>query len=300
MSNNDIIKELKAKLGSSPEENVSILRREGEKFAKESNINGIKAVGQLLLDIMSDSNVMSSVDYMFSKFNGNGQQTISSHSVKPAINQVMSIPQFAGYSQNGQPLYTYTKMQVVGYDNENRPMLAPLVTAPPVMANSRGFINITATPAKLTVGQKIAAAAAAKGSPATANISKIATNPHGKNTASAFTDAISKAKQHANESLTDTQGLQAENPVINSVEDVLSTLGDNSAIEKKRLEEALNRSIPDFQEFKAPPKQRQVQRPRVTPVKQPPRALTAKELREKKKQEKIDARFRKDMERRKG
>ncbi|MBQ3139093.1 MAG: tetratricopeptide repeat protein [Ruminococcus sp.] len=55
MDKNDIIKELRAKLGDSPEENDKILRAEGEKFANEGNTDGINAVGELLLENMPES-----------------------------------------------------------------------------------------------------------------------------------------------------------------------------------------------------------------------------------------------------
>ncbi len=54
MDKNEIIKELKSKLGDSPEENDRILRAEGEKFAKEGNIEGLNIVGEMILDNMPD------------------------------------------------------------------------------------------------------------------------------------------------------------------------------------------------------------------------------------------------------
>ena len=54
MDKNEIIKELKSKLGNSPEENDKILRAEGEKFAKEGNIEGLNIVGEMILDNMPD------------------------------------------------------------------------------------------------------------------------------------------------------------------------------------------------------------------------------------------------------
>ena len=54
MEYNEIIAMLKAKLGDDPEENDKILRKEGENFVKEGNADGIKAVGELLLENMPE------------------------------------------------------------------------------------------------------------------------------------------------------------------------------------------------------------------------------------------------------
>lgn len=55
MAYNDIIAELKAKLGDSPDENEKILKQEGENFAKTGNYDGLKAVGELLMENMPES-----------------------------------------------------------------------------------------------------------------------------------------------------------------------------------------------------------------------------------------------------
>lgn len=55
MAYEDILRELRAKLGDSPEENDRILREEGEKFAKEGNAEAFNAVGELLLEQMPES-----------------------------------------------------------------------------------------------------------------------------------------------------------------------------------------------------------------------------------------------------
>lgn len=54
MDKNELINELKAKLGDSPDENDKILRAEGEKFAQEGNLDGLNAVGELLMDNMPE------------------------------------------------------------------------------------------------------------------------------------------------------------------------------------------------------------------------------------------------------
>ena len=54
MAYNDIINEIKAKLTEDKDENEKILKSEGEKFAKEGNFDGLKAVGELLMDNMPE------------------------------------------------------------------------------------------------------------------------------------------------------------------------------------------------------------------------------------------------------
>ena len=54
MAYNDILNELRGKLGDSKEENEKFLKAEGERFAKEGSYDGVKAVGELLLELMPD------------------------------------------------------------------------------------------------------------------------------------------------------------------------------------------------------------------------------------------------------
>ena len=157
----------------------------------------------------------------------------------------------------------------------------------------------------MTPGQRIAAANAAKGDPVSANVSKIATNQHTKSTSQAFISAISESKEYANQSLTETQGLQQRTSVLNSVEDVLSQLGDNSLKEKKIAEVKAQRNFPTYQEYKMPvkPAVSYAAPPTPPPAPKPAqvdeRMLSKSELRAKKKQEKIDAKFQRDMAKRK-
>ncbi|MDO4864622.1 MAG: hypothetical protein Q4A05_10685, partial [Ruminococcus sp.] len=160
---------------------------------------------------------------------------------------------------------------------------------------------------EMTPGQRIAAAEAAKGSPVSANVSKIATNPHSRATSQAFINAISESKEYANQSLTDTQGLQQRTRVIGSIEDVLSQLGDNSLQQKKAADAKVQQNIPTFQEYKAPTRSAStmssapVSRPAPKPAAPyDDRPLTKAELKAMKKQEKIDAKFRKEMAKRGG
>ena len=47
MAVKDIIEELRAKLGDSPEENEKILREEGKRYASEGNADGVSAAEKL-------------------------------------------------------------------------------------------------------------------------------------------------------------------------------------------------------------------------------------------------------------
>ena len=133
----------------------------------------------------------------------------------------------------------------------------------------------------------------------TANISKIAVNPHGRETSKAFTNAIANAKNYSDKSLLDTQGLQANAPLLNSIEDVLSQMGDNSLKEKKAA--AAVQATPVYEEYKASSRPASrggySSRPK-NDSNDDIRFMTKAELKAKKKQDKIDAKFKKDMAKR--
>lgn len=54
MERNEIIAELRKKLGDSPEENEKILKSEGEKFAKAGDVESLSIVGELILENMPE------------------------------------------------------------------------------------------------------------------------------------------------------------------------------------------------------------------------------------------------------
>ena len=54
MAYNDILAELRGKLTGSKEEDEKLLKEEGERYAKEGSYDGVKAVGELLLEHMPD------------------------------------------------------------------------------------------------------------------------------------------------------------------------------------------------------------------------------------------------------
>ena len=236
----------------------------------------------------------------------------------PAMGQVISVPQITGYDAAKQPIYTYVQMQITGYGENGQPVLSPGPGQEipefemPFNKNTRlqeairAAQEIPTSAHEMTPGQRIAAAEAAKGSPISANVSKIATNQHTKATSQAFINAISESKEYANQSLTDTQGLQQRTRVIGSIEDVLSQLGDNSLQQKKAVDAKVQQSIPAFQEYKAPARSTSMSSaPAYRPTPRPSaptdeRFLSKAELKALKKQEKIDAKFRKEMAKRGG
>ena len=231
----------------------------------------------------------------------------------PNPSQIISVPQITGYDVTNQPIYTYVQMQITGYDENGQPVLAPIpgqeipAFNAPFNKNTRlqdaikAAQEVPTSSKDMTPGQRIAAAEAAKGSPVTANVSKIATNPHSRSTSQAFINAISESKEYANQSLTDTQGLQQRTRVIGSIEDVLSQLGDNSLKQKKAAEAKAQANVPKFEEYKAPARSSFSSSRSSTPHRSAPvddRPLTKAELKARKKQEKIDAKFKKEMAKR--
>ncbi|MDE6774936.1 MAG: hypothetical protein K2J37_01315, partial [Ruminococcus sp.] len=251
--------------------------------------------------------------------------------VQPAgvVGQIMSVPQLTGYDAAGQPIYSYIQMQIQGYDMNGQPMLVPVAgqisgqnipaANAPLTFNQTFNQNtrlrdavaaaqeVPTSVKDMTPGQRIAAAEAAKGSPATANVSKIATNPHARSTSQAFISAISESKEYADKSLTETQGLQQRTVVLDSIEDVLSQLGDSSLKEKKAAEaRARSVSVPQYDEYRPGAARKPYSSPSGTsssPMPSAPtapqRPLTKAEEKAMKKQAKIAAKFQKEMAKRK-
>ena len=211
--------------------------------------------------------------------------------------QLITVPQFTGYDANGRPVYNYIQMAMTGVDQNGQPIFAPIDGQPFVQAAP------AAAPAK---------PAPVRPEPyrfsgtANANISKIAVNPHMRQTSQAFINAIASSKEYADKNLIDTQGLKANTPVLSSIEDVLSTMGDDS-LKLKKMEEQQNRQkeiVPKVDEYRGPVARstsRSVPpQSRNSSYTQPkdPRTMTKSELKAYKKTEKINAKFKKDLAKR--
>ena len=238
------------------------------------------------------------------------------NSVQP---QIISVPQFAGYDMNGQPVYTYVQMQMTGSDTNGQPIFVPINGQQPIMSAPQ------TTPAAQPVQPSVPVQPAAPVQPApapvpvapapvkqpdfraandstyvqpTANISKIAVNPHAKSTSQAFVNAIASSKDYANKNLIETQGLRANSPILTSVEDVLSQMGDDSLAKKKAAEQ---KNVVPVNEYKGPIKSApKTSAPvqKTEPAKDDVRFMSKADLKAKKKQDKIDAKFKKDMAKR--
>ena len=268
----------------------------------------------------------------------NTENTEQPRQAAPQQPQIIKVPQLAGYDSNNQPVYKYIQMKLAGYDQKGQPVYVPLQAARPQQSAApaqqaaaprpQAQPQQAAAPAQQTAAQAQRAAAApvqpavqpqqtAPVQPAPvhspvpkkpvqqsgvpkANISQIAVNPHSKQTSQAFINAIASSKEYADKNLIDTQGLKANSPVLTSVEDVLSTMGDDSAKRQKAVQ--AQQAVPVFEEYKSParntyrgggssPKMHQ-------PLEKDARYMTKSELKAKKKQDKIDAKFKKEMSKR--
>ena len=238
------------------------------------------------------------------------QQAAPAPQVQP---QVVTVKQLAGYDQNGQPVYNLVQMKMAGLDPNGQPIFVPVNGQPaapapaPVQAGRPQQPQQQRPQARPVVPQR--RPVANTGVPK-ANVSKIAVNPHAKQTSQAFINAIASSKEYADKNLIETQGLQANSPILSSIEDVLSTMGDDSAKQKllaAQQEAQQQKNVTAFTEYKGPTAQAN-RRPvppqfRNTPSQQQqrdPRMMTKSELKAYKKQEKIEAKFKKEMAKRGG
>ena len=246
----------------------------------------------------------------------NSQPTPPPVQPQPDQPQVISVPQFAGYDMNGQPIYTYVQMQLTGFDSNGQPIFMPIqgqpgVTAPmappPVQRPAQPQAapvqpkapvqQPAAAPVQPSVPRKKPPVQTGPYTTPTANISKIAVNPHSKSTSQSFINAIANSKNYADKNLIETQGLKANAPLLNSIEDALSQMGDDSL--KRQKSAAATQNVPVFDEYKGGSKPAaRSSAPRKQTEEQDIRFMTKAELKAKKKQDKIDAKFKKDIAKR--
>ena len=222
------------------------------------------------------------------------------------------MPQLAGYDANNQPVYNYTQMKFVGVDQKGQPVYVPVQgqqpqvrpAAPVQPQQTVAPVQQTAAPVQpAPVKSAVPRKPVQQSGVPTANISKIAVNPHSKSTSQAFINAIASSKDYAGKNLIETQGLKANSPVLTSVEDVLSSMGDDTAKKKKEAQLKQQQAVPVFDEYKGP----QAAAPRRSApapsqqqqsAEKDARYMSKAELKAKKKQDKIDAKFKKEMSKR--
>ena len=105
--------------------------------------------------------------------------------------------------------------------------------------------------------------------------------------------AMAKSREKQKTNIFDMQGI--EMPVIDSIEDALSQMGGNVKKKEQTMQDTV---VPIFEEYKAPPKNPPRTLPKENKEKGPERPLTKAEIKRRKKQDKIDAKFKKDLAKR--
>ncbi|SEH54722.1 hypothetical protein SAMN02910265_01339 [Ruminococcus flavefaciens] len=270
-------------------------------------------------------NIMSDYNYVAPGAGANTNEAEQPKQQAQQPQQIIKVPQLAGYDANNQPVYKYVQMKLVGRDQNGQPVYVPVGAQPqqrpagqqaaPAQQTAAQAQRAAAAPVQQAQAQRPAAPVqqAQVKSPVprkpvqqsgipSANISKIAVNPHSKSTSQAFINAIASSKDYADKNLIETQGLKANSPVLTSVEDVLSTMGDESAKRQMQAKAQAQQNVPVFDEYKAP--QKTSYRGGNSAPRQQSSSMndalymTKAELKAKKKQDKIDAKFRKEMSKR--
>lgn len=250
------------------------------------------------------------------------EQPVKPMQSAPIQPQIVNVPQFTGLDVNGQPVYTYVQMQMTGYDANGQPILAPLNAANNAFQQPAPVQPVPVQPAPIQpapvqpapvqpVSVQPAPVQSVPVQPTpvvpngytvpTANISKIAVNDHTKPTSKAFVQAIANSKGYANKNLIETQGMQVNAPMLTSIEDVLSQIDTGSASNKQQ-QSAAKKAVPVYEEYKS--SSQPARKPASTsksparPAEEDIRFMSKSELKAKKKQDKIDAKFKKDMAKR--
>ena len=216
--------------------------------------------------------------------------------------QIMNIPQFVGYAPDGSPMYQYIPSQFVGYDTNNQPIFIPLQMpvnnniVPPAMNQQNAVPPVMNNPAPDVNQQNSVPPVMPKSN---INISYLATEQ--KKTPSAFANAIAESTKKKNSNLFDMQESAEMPTIITSIEDAFSQVSGEKI--KKNTEKKNDNISGLFEEYKGPSstKKKGFGTSSSTAKKasaQPDRPLTKEEIKAKKKQEKIDAKFKKDLAKR--
>ena len=233
--------------------------------------------------------------------------------------QIMNIPQFVGYAPDGSPMYQYIPSQFVGYDTNNQPIFIPLQMpvnnniVPPAMNQQNAVPPVMNNPAPVINQQNIVPPVMNNPAPdvnqqnsvppvmpkSNINISYLATEQ--KKTPSAFANAIAESTKKKNSNLFDMQESAEMPTIITSIEDAFSQVSGEKI--KKNTEKKDDNISGLFEEYKGPSSTKKKgfgtssSTTKKAPA-QPDRPLTKEEIKAKKKQEKIDAKFKKDLAKR--
>jgi len=233
---------------------------------------------------------------------------------------IQAPPQIMGYDPNGQPIYGYVQQQIVGYDAEGKPMFAPVQIPVPVAPIAPvapiPFAGMTPPPYGIPVpaANVYPGMAPSFGGEPVQALPRSAfgqsQSPYGGETKvvmrpEAINNAIAKSAKKANKTLFDMQELEI--PVIDSIEDALSQMADgdvNYSVTKNDAKPAppkpnLDRPIGKTG-YGAPPTRGGSTGYGAPPSRNESRPDPYAHLDEKarKKQEKIDAKFKKELSKR--
>ena len=105
--------------------------------------------------------------------------------------------------------------------------------------------------------------------------------------------ALARSASVQNENIFDQQGGAV--PVVDSVEDMLSAIGGDTSVIKKK--EAPKDADIDYEEYK-PRAKKSSSKKKTQKADEPNRPMTEQEKKEKKRRDKIDAQFKKDLAKR--
>ena len=206
-----------------------------------------------------------------------------------------------GYDTNGQPLYGFVQQQLVGYDPSGQPLFAPVQqpvnqtpvqpVVPPVAPMPQAPVQPVVPPvAPMTQAPVF-------NQPQQVNISQIGLEKAQHIMPNAVASAVAKSKEMQKTNIFDMQGIQM--PVLDSIEDALSQMGEKVKTKQEVVDSST--SMPFFEEYKVPPKMAAyAPAPKFNQSNNntQQRMLSKSEMKNLKKQEKIDAKFKKELAKR--